>query len=112
MTHGEIQEKKRTYDEQFMDQCRDLAALGLQPSQIAERLGLQGTDRMQFLFDCTNKVHPLHELIFTAYQHSEDDIDAALITMAVSGDPDALELAFKVRAAREYDELRHNLFGI
>lgn len=112
MTHGEIQENKRTYDEAFIARCKDLAVLGLQPSQIAERLGLTGIDRTNFLFDCTNKLHPLHQLVFEAYQHSEDDLDAALTTMAVSGDTDALKLAYQVNETNKFNELKKKLFGI
>lgn len=112
MTHEQEKEQKRSYDEAFVERCKDLAVLGLQPSQIAERLGLVGVQRRDFLLDCTNPVHPLHALIFEAWQHSEDDLHASLVTAACSGDPDALELAFKVKAQDKYDELKLKLFGI
>ena len=105
-------EKPRTYDEAFVAQAKDYAVLGLQPAQIAERMGLEGKQREDFLFDCTNKLHPLHTLLQIAYYHGEADIDAALITMAVSGDVDALELAIKKREQDKYLQLRRNLFGI
>lgn len=102
----------RTYTEEFVAEAKDYAVLGLQPPQIAERMGLEGKEREDFLFDCTNKLHPLHTLLQIAYNHGEADIDAALITIAVSGDVDALELAIKKREQDKYLLLRKNLFGI
>lgn len=102
---------RREYDEAFMERCKDLAVIGLYPPQIAERLGLQGRERENFLFDCENPLHPLHDLISTAYTHGQDDIDAALVTMAVSGDTDAIELAMKKRHEDKYLALREELFG-
>lgn len=103
---------RRHYDEEFCQKCSDLAVIGLRPPQIAERLGLTGYARENFLFDCANPLHPLHILISQAYVHGEEDIDAALTTMAASGDTDAMELAFKVRRERKYDQLLNELFGI
>lgn len=103
---------RRQYDEEFMQKCKDLATVGLQPAQIAERLGLMGKERENFLFDCTNTMHPLHILINIAYNNGQDDLDAALTTMAVSGDVDALELAMKAREQHKYLALREKLFGI
>ena len=107
-------EKKplRKYDEEFIARAKDFAVLGLQPPQIAERMGLEGKERENFLFDCTNTLHPLHQLLNIAYAHGDDDIDAALITIACSGDVDALELAFKKRDQDQYRHLRKQLFGI
>ena len=103
---------RREYDEGFMQKSKDLATIGLQPTQIAERLGLLGKERENFLFDCTNPLHPLHILINIAYNNGQDDIDAALTTIAVSGDVDALELALKAREQNKYLALREKLFGI
>lgn len=100
------------YSEEFCREAADYAVLGLQPPQIAERMGLQGRERENFLFDATNPLSPLHEIIHIAYEHGADDIDAALITMAVSGDVDALELALKKREQDKYLQLRSQLFGI
>lgn len=100
------------YTEEFCKEAADYAVLGLQPTQIAERMGLTGRARENFLFDCTNPLSPLHEVIRLAYEHGDDDIDAALITMAVSGDVDALELAIKKREQDRYLSLRKELFGI
>ena len=107
-------EKKplRKYDEDFFTRAKDFAVLGLQPPQIAERMGLEGKERENFLFDCTNTLHPLHQLLNIAYAHGADDIDAALITIACSGDVDALELAIKKREQDKYLHLRKQLFGI
>lgn len=102
----------RTYPEEFVAQAKDYAVLGLQPPQIAERMGLEGKQREDFLFDCTNKLHPLHLLLNIAYHHGADDLDAALVTIACSGDVDALELAIKKRDADKYLNLRKQLFGI
>lgn len=112
MTHAEEKLQKRVYDDEFIARCKDLAVLGLQPSQIAERLGLQGTERRDFIFDCTDRLHTLHQLVFAAYQHSEDDIQAALTTTACSGDVLALDLAYRVRERAELDDLKKKLFGI
>lgn len=103
--------QRRQYGEEFVAKCKDLAVLGLRPPQIAERLGLLGKERENFLFDCTSELHPLHVLLNLAYAHGEDDIDAALITIACSGDVDALELAMKKRNEDKYLELRADLFG-
>jgi len=107
-------EKKplRKYDETFIARAKDFAVLGLQPPQIAERMGLVGKERENFLFDCTNTLHPLHLLLNMAYNHGADDLDAALITIAVSGDVDALELAIKKREEDKYLRLRQKLFGV
>ena len=107
-------EKKtlRKYDDAFIERAKDFAVLGLQPSQIAERMGLVGKERENFLFDCTNTLHPLHLLLNMAYNHGADDLDAALITIAVSGDVDALELAIKKREEDKYLRLRQKLFGV
>lgn len=105
-------EAPRKYEKEFIDQAKDYAVLGLQPVQIAERMGLEGKQREDFLFDCTNKLHPLHLLLNIAYHHGEADIDAAIITMAVSGDVDALELAIKKREQDKYLQLRQKLFGL
>ena len=51
----------RTYDEEFVARVKDFAVIGLYPSQIAERLGLEGKDRQEFLKDICSKKHPLHE---------------------------------------------------
>lgn len=102
----------RKYDEDFMARAKDFAVLGLQPPQIAERMQLVGKAREDFLFDCTNTLHPLHILLNIAYAHGDADIDAALITMACSGDVDALELAIKKREQDKYLNLRAQLFGI
>lgn len=100
------------YSEEFMKEAADYAVLGLQPQQIAERMGLEGRARENFLWDATNPLSPLHELIHLAYEHGEGDLDAALITLAVSGDVDALELALKKREQDKYLQLRKTLFGI
>lgn len=100
------------YSEGFISKAKDYAVLGLQPPQIAERLGLKGKKRENFLFDCTNPLHPLHILLKIAYQNGADDLDAALITTACSGDVDALELALKKREDDKYLTLRKQLFGI
>ncbi len=100
------------YPEDFVARAKDFAVLGLQPPQIAERMGLEGKERERFLFDCTNTLHPLHLLLTIAYNHGADDIDAALITIACSGDVDALELAIKKREQDKYLQLRQQLFGI
>lgn len=107
-------EKKtlRKYEEPFIERAKDFAVLGLQPPQIAERMGLVGKERENFLFDCTNTLHPLHLLLNMAYNHGADDLDAALITIAVSGDVDALELAIKKREEDKYLRLRQKLFGV
>jgi hypothetical protein len=105
-------EARREYSEDFISQAKDYAVLGLQPPQIAERMGLEGKERENFLFDCTNKLHPLHLLLNIAYHHGEADVDAALITIACSGDVDAMELAIKKREQDRYLTLRKNLFGI
>lgn len=118
MTEAIEKQEKREYDEAFIARCQDLAVLGLAPVQIAERLGLLGLDRQRFLEDCSNKVHPLFQVLRTARQHGDEDLDSALVSLATGGGDvdrgavDSIELAYRVRSQHEYDDLKMKLFGI
>jgi hypothetical protein len=102
----------RLYDEDFVARVKDLAVIGLWPVQIAERLGLQGIDRMNFLSDICSKKHPLHEEYLISRSHREDDLDAAINEAAMAGDVDALELQVHMERQKEIDNLKSELFGV
>lgn len=102
----------RRYEEDFVARAKDFAVLGLEPIQIAERMELCGKRREEFLHDAADPKHPLHLLLFEARQRGDDDLDAALMTAACSGDIDALDLAYKVNQMRTYEQVRKELFGI
>lgn len=108
-----ISEKQQRleYTKEFIAQCKDYAVIGLYPPQIAERLGLEGRERENFLYDCSSKLHPLHILTQLAYAHGQDDIQAALVTAATGGDTDAMEIAMKKRHEDNYLAVRKELFG-
>lgn len=101
-----------TYDKDFIAKVKDLAVLGLFPPQIAERLGLVGEDRRTFLHNITDYEHPLCKEYWKSRQNQEEDLEAALQTAAMNGDPKALALAYEVKERRQYDKLAHELFGI
>ena len=73
------------YEKEFIARVKDLAVLGLYPSQIAERLELVG---------------------------DMDDLDAALNTSAFTGDPKALRLNYELNRQNRLDLLKQKLFGI
>lgn len=102
----------RTYDEDFVARLKDWAVMGLEPAQIAERMGLVGEERRDFLFAVTQPKHPLQIAYRDARGHHEDDLDSALENAAVAGDPFALDIAFKERRSRGYEQLLNELFGI
>lgn len=101
-----------TYDKDFIARMKDLAVLGLWPSQIAERLGLQGTERARFLEDITDYEHPLCREYHNSRGNYEDDLDAALQTRCMSGDPKALKIAYELRQQDRVNKLTQELFGI
>lgn len=102
----------RLYDEDFVARVKDLAVIGLWPVQIAERLGLQGIDRINFLSDICSKKHPLHEEYLISRAHRDDDLDAAINEVAMSGDVDALELQVQMERQKEVDNLKNEMFGL
>lgn len=102
----------RTYDDDFVAKVKDLAVIGLYPIQIAERLGLLGSERLGFLIDINSKKHPLHEAFLLSRAHREDDMNAALTDMAASGDVDALELDAKLQWRTGVESLKHELFDV
>lgn len=102
----------RTYDDDFVARVKDLAVIGLYPVQIAERLGLQGTERLGFLIDINSKKHPLHEEFLISRAHREDDMAAAITDMAASGDVDALELDAKLQWRAGVENIKHELFDM
>lgn len=102
----------RTYDSEFVARVKDLAIIGLYPVQIAERLGLLGRERLEFLIDICSKKHPLHEEYLISRSHRDDDMEAALTEMAASGDVSALELDAKLRYQREVENIKAELFDV
>ena len=104
--------KLSEHTEEFTNQVKDLAVMGLQPRQIAERLGLEGQERLEFLLAVMNPTHPLHKAYLTARQHSEEDPHNALVAMADGGDTDALELLFKSNWQGKVDSVKKELFDL
>lgn len=102
----------RQYTDEFIQTVRDLAVIQLTPSQIAERLGLVGPARRNFLVDINQKLHPLHAAYWTAMKDGLADITDALHNAAVYGETDAIELALKVRKDTETEELKKALFNV
>lgn len=102
----------RTYDEEFVARVKDFAVIGLYPAQIAERLGLEGQDRQEFLRDICSKKHPLHEEYLISRAHREQDLDASLNELAAAGDVDALELEAHIRFKKDVDNLKMELFDV
>ena len=100
------------HTEEFMNQVKDLAVMGLYPPQIAERLCLEGEERREFLMAILNEHHPLHEIYQTARAHSIEDPRAALVTIASAGDTDALELLAKVNLQNSLEEVKKELFDL
>lgn len=100
------------YEKEFIARVKDLAVLGLYPSQIAERLELSGEFRRRFLEDIVNIDHPLHKEYVHSRKHHTDDLDAALNTSAFTGDPKALRLNYELNRQNKLDLLKHDLFGI
>lgn len=100
------------YSEDFIARMKDLAVIGLSPAQIAERMGLEGLERSNFLNSITKDDHPLHKEYFQSYRHYQEDMDAALSMSALSGDPKALRLAYELNRQNTVDDLKKELFGI
>lgn len=100
------------HTEEFTNQVKDLAVMGLTPRQIAERLGLEGEERQEFLMAVTNPNHPLHEAYKLSKEHAEADPYNTLATLADGGDTDALELLAKVNLQRRLDNVKKDLFDL
>lgn len=100
------------YTEDFVARMKDLAVIGLVPSQIAERMQLEGPDRRKFIEDVLNEKHPLCKEYRLAARHHEEDIDAALNTASIAGDPKALRLEYELRRQDKLDSIKKKLFGI
>ena len=100
------------YTEEFVAKMKDMAVIGLSPVQIAERMGLEGSDRLRFLNEVTNEKHPLCKEYRLSARHHAEDIDAALNTAAISGDPKALRLEYELRRQDRIDELKRKHFDI
>ena len=100
------------HTEEFTNQVKDWAVMGLVPRQIAERLGLEGEERRAFMVAIMTDKHPLHEAYITARQHGIEDADTALITLADAGDTDALELLYKVRWQDNVNKVKKELFDV
>lgn len=102
----------RCYTDEFVQKVRDLAVIQLTPSQIAERLGLVGSDRRNFLIDINMKLHPLHAAYWTAMKDGLVDIEDTLNYVAVSGETEAIELTLRLRRDTEIQELKKELFNV
>lgn len=101
-----------TYDKAFIARVNDLAILGLYPPQIAERLGLIGSERALFLKHISDPDHPLCKEYWKTREHREEDLDAALQTACMTGDAKALSLAYEMNGQRRVDLLKKELFGL
>ncbi len=100
------------YTEEFISKMKDFAVIGLSPSQIAERMGLEGMERQRFFEHVTTDGHPLCREYRLAAMHHVEDIDAALNTAAITGDPKALRLEYELRRQDKIDSVKKELFGI
>ncbi len=100
------------YDQEFLERVQDLAISQMTPSQIAERLDLQGAYRKKFLQDINNPVHKLAETYRLARSSGYQDVMDSLHTGAVAGDPDCIELLVKVNHKQEVDNLKKEFFGV
>lgn len=100
------------YTENFIKTMKDYAVIGLSPVQVAERMGLEGIERIKFLEDVTDDNHPLYREYFLSARHHREDIDAALNTAAITGDPKALRLEYELRRQDKIDSVKKELFGI
>lgn len=101
-----------TYEKDFIDRVKDLAILGLYPPQIAERLGIVGVERALFLKNITDPDHPLCKEYWKTREHREEDLDAALQTACMTGDPKALTLAYELKQQQRINKLKAELFGL
>ena len=101
-----------TYEQDFIARVKDLAILGLYPPQIAERLGIVGLERALVLKNITDPDHPLCKEYWKTTQHREEDLDAALQTACMTGDPKALMLAYELNEQKRIDKLKSELFGL
>ena len=104
--------KFEDHTEEFTNQVKDWAVMGLVPRQIAERLGLEGEERRAFMIAIMTDKHPLHKAYITARQHGMEDTDTALITLADAGDTNALELLYKVRWQDNVNKVKKELFDV
>ena len=102
----------QVYPQEFISKMKDFAVIGLSPSQIAERMGLAGTERQRFLEHVTDENHPLHKEYICSARHHADDMDAALNTAALKGDAKALRLNYELQHQNRVDELKRKYFGI
>lgn len=102
----------RTYDEKFIAQLKDWAVMGLNPIQIATRMNLRGDERRDFLFNICDPKGPLHQTYMEAREQHEEDIETTLVTLAINGDMDAMELQLRQEEKAEYETLLKQLFGI
>lgn len=103
---------KRTYSDEFIARVKDFAVLQLTPSQIAERMGLKGIERVGFLTDINMKLHPLAAAYHVALESGLADVQDSLHSLAVSGDTDAIELMLRLNKENESEELKRELFGV
>jgi len=101
-----------TYPSDFIARVKDFAILGLYPPQIAERMQLCGVERALFLKNITDPDHPLSKEYWKAREHREEDLDAALQTACMTGDPKALTLAYELNEQKRIDKLKSELFGL
>lgn len=102
----------RPYSEDFVTRMKDFAILQLSPSQVADRMGLVGDERMDFLEDIANILHPISIEYHLALGRGLKDLDLSLSMSATEGDPKALKLAYEVKYKNENDKLKNELFGL
>ena len=100
------------YTDEFIQQVKDLAVIGLLPVQIAERLDLRGELRRDFLFDINSKHHPLHAAFLETEAHYEGDVLGAIQNLAAGGDTFAQATWAQLNRERQVNKLKSELFGI
>ena len=104
--------KRREYSDEFISKVKELAVIGLLPVQIAERLGLEGDERRDFLLDATSREHPLYTAYLASLANYEGDVTGAIQTLAAGGDTKAQETWLQLNFNRRVDKLKRELFGI
>lgn len=98
--------------EEYLMEVSNLAELGYSPDRIATFLGLSGKTRIAFIY----RVSSTNDTYNLAYRkglaESEKAIDEKILSVAKTGDIDAITLRAERNQNRIELDLRMKLFGI
>ncbi len=101
------------YTPEFVTRMKDLATLGLTPSQIAERMDMYPALRERFIADISTEDHPLQKEYLISRRRGEEDLETAMHTAAiVNGDPRSAKLVYEQNKQQKVDAVKKDLFGI